>query len=87
VGMLSYNLMLLLKRYVLERGGKKIRLKSKMKRYSYKNKESKSIRYMIFSIAGKIIKRGRELILKLCCSGDMIELLNNSRELLMGLRL
>ena len=87
VGMLSYNLMLLLKRYVLESGTNKIQLRNKIKKCSYKNKESKSIRYLIFSIAGKIVKRSRNIILKLCCPQEMIELFHNSRLKIMELKL
>ena len=86
-GMLSYNLMILLKHQVLEMSSKKLRLSNKLSKINYKNKESKSIRYLIFSIAGKIVRRGRSLILKLCCSEDMLELLQRSRLELMELNL
>jgi len=86
-GMLSYNLMMLLKHQVLEISSKKLKLNNKLSKINYKNKESKSIRYLIFSIAGKIIKRGRRLILKLCCSKDMLELLCKSRLEIMSLNL
>ncbi len=86
-GMLSYNLMLLLKHHGLDSGAKKLSLTNKMRKLNYKNKESKSIRYLIFSIAGKLVKRGRSLILQLCCGQDMLELLQNSRLELMQLNL
>ena len=85
--MLSYNLMMLLKHQVLEISSKKLKLNNKLSKINYKNKESKSIRYLIFSIGGKIIKRGRRLILKLCCSKDMLELLCKSRLEIMCLNL
>ncbi len=87
VGMLSYNLMMMLKHRVLEISSKKLRLSNKLSKINYKNKESKSLRYLIFSIAGKLVRRGRSLILKLCCSEEMLELLYRSRLELMRLSL
>ena len=74
IGVLGYNLMIYLKRLVLEKGLKKV--KGLKKNLSFKNKEAKSIRYLIFSIAGKLVIRGGRNKLKLCCSEKMIELFN-----------
>ena len=56
-GILAYNLIMYLKNIIL--GG------------SYTNKEIKSIRYLLFNIAGKLIYHSRRVILKLCCSDEM----------------
>lgn len=70
-GILAYNLLLFLKRIILKG--------------EYKNKEAKSIRYLLFSIAGKLVTHSRRTILKLCCSASMIRQIKEWRSVCMNL--